>query len=154
MLLNDNLVYEVQSSWANGLTKMGSLIANSEELNTFCREFVKSHYAYGEHPVLFKPTKASEQAFRGSFEGAVSYFISSNEKFNEDKGFALNAWKEIQFVNEQISILGDMAMAQGCYYFKKDDEVAVKVEYSFVYKLYEDGQLKIVLHHSSLPFSG
>jgi len=31
-------------------------------------------------------------------------------------------------------------------------EIKLKVEYSFVYKKNDKGDLKIILHHSSLPF--
>ena len=38
------------------------------------------------------------------------------------------------------------------YYFKSNDSNAIKVEYTFGYKLV-NGKLKIDLHHSSLPYS-
>ena len=44
-------------------------------------------------------------------------------------------------------------MAMGNYFFTTTEGDEVKVEYSFGYAPDENGDLKIVLHHSSLPFS-
>jgi len=41
----------------------------------------------------------------------------------------------------------------GNYFFTGTDGDETKVEYSFGYTKDEDGNLKIVLHHSSLPYS-
>ena len=41
----------------------------------------------------------------------------------------------------------------GNYYFTTADGSEVKVEYTFGLEQMADGDLKIVLHHSSLPFT-
>ena len=41
----------------------------------------------------------------------------------------------------------------GNYFFTDLNGGKTKVEYSFVYKKNDLGELKIILHHSSLPYS-
>jgi len=42
-------------------------------------------------------------------------------------------------------------MAMGHYYFTDTNNTETKVEYSFAYFKDEKGNIKISLHHSSLP---
>ena len=42
----------------------------------------------------------------------------------------------------------------GEYDFTDSAGSVVTVEYTFGYKKNEDGKVKIILHHSSIPFSG
>ena len=49
---------------------------------------------------------------------------------------------------------GGMAMAMGNYFFTAPDGNEQKVEYSFGYIVDAAGELRIALHHSSLPFAG
>ncbi len=101
--------------------------------------------------VLFKPTKAANEQFRNSKGSAFSYFIAGdNRECQEDNGFALSNWTEILFDNSNIIINEDIAIAMGNYTFKNEAS-KIKVEYSFVYKNYGD-EIKIILHHSSLPY--
>ncbi len=46
----------------------------------------------------------------------------------------------------------DSALSMGNYYFTTKDGSEVKVEYTFGMERMDDGTLKIVLHHSSLPY--
>ena len=64
--------------------------------------------------------------------------------------FPLSNWTEILFDNSNIIINEDIAIAMGNYTFKNEAS-KIKVEYSFVYKNYGD-EIKIILHHSSLPY--
>ena len=45
-------------------------------------------------------------------------------------------------------------MAMGNYFFTDPEGAEVKVEYSFGYVLDGQGEVKIVLHHSSVPYAG
>lgn len=100
--------------------------------------------------MLFKPTKAAADQFRGTKDEALSYFVTGN--IAEDKGFALAPYSKVRFENEGMVIDCDSAMAMGNYYFTTTDGKDIKVEYSFGYVKDEDGELKINLHHSSLPY--
>jgi hypothetical protein len=60
----------------------------------------------------------------------------------------------VRWENIGTKIIGNMAVAMGNYYFtpaKGGDDV--KVEYSFAYTKDTDGNLKIILHDSHLPYS-
>ena len=119
----------------------------------FTVAFISKMYDYENGIVQFKPTKASDAQFRGDLKSALSYFIGSDSDFNEDKGFALNPWLKVDFENNSINIIDDIGIAMGNYFFTDNEGSKTKVEYSFVYKKNEYGDLKIILHHSSLPFS-
>merc|ERR1712151_95837 len=74
-----------------------------------------------------------------------------------DAGFAINGgrgWKSVVFRNHQVEMYGEVAIAMGDYIFTdatSGDEV--RVEYTFGYKRCEDGNVRICLHHSSVPYS-
>ena len=101
--------------------------------------------------VLFKPTLASEIQFRLTKKAALSYFIANDKDFKEDKGFALMSWDDIRFENKKIHIEAGIAITMGNYFMKKDG-VETKVEYSLVYKKDPQGNLRIILHDSHLPY--
>ena len=52
-----------------------------------------------------------------------------------------------------VNIYDNIAIAMGNYYFTDLEGVKTKVEYTFVYKQNNEGDLKIILHHSSLPYT-
>jgi len=101
--------------------------------------------------VLFKPTLASEDQFRGTFEDALSYFVGGG--IAEDGGFAIAPYTNVRWESEGTVISGDTAMAMGNYFFKQLDGSEVKVEYTFGIEKLDNGEAKFVLHHSSLPFT-
>ena len=113
-----------------------------------------SAYGYELGPVLFKPTLAAEVQFRGTFEEALSYFVATNKVCGEDSGFAIKGWTAVRFENTAVLLNGNTAMAMGNYFFTDPQGEMVKVEYSFGYVLDDHGKVKIVLHHSSVPYAG
>tara|TARA_B100000925_G_scaffold24717_1_gene16775 strand:+ start:146 stop:598 length:453 start_codon:yes stop_codon:yes gene_type:complete len=143
-------IINIQKQWASGIVKMGELSNDRDSLESFTSDFLDKIYDF-DNQVLFKPTKAANEQFRNSKSSAFSYFIAGdNRECQEDKGFALSNWTEIFFDNSNIIINEDIAIAMGNYTFK--NEVSkIKVEYSFVYKNYGN-EIKIILHHSSLPY--
>lgn len=145
---------EAQTRWADGIVRIGADFIEKRDYVQTAREHINSLYAYDISPVLFKPTKAVDQQFRGDKESALSYFVASNGHCSEDKGFAIQPWTKVKFENSGIVIRGDTALAMGNYYFTDTEGQDTMVEYSFGYIPDEKGALRIVLHHSSLPFSG
>ena len=147
-----NLIREYQIKWANGIVELGKTkgdIITSKKLAT---DFINSLYDFKNGTVQFKPTKASEFQFRNDFDSALSYFIGSNPSFGEDAGFALNPWVDVKFKNDSINVFDNFGLAMGNYFFTDLKGEKTKVEYSFVYRR-EGKSLKIILHHSSLPYS-
>ena len=143
-------IINIQKEWASGIVKMGELSNDRDSLESFTSDFLDKIYDFNNQ-VLFKPTKAANEQFRNSKGSAYSYFIAGDDReCQEDNGFALSNWTEILFDNSNIIINEDIAIAMGNYTFK-NEAIKIKVEYSFVYKNYGD-EIKIILHHSSLPY--
>lgn len=140
-------VEAAQRGWGEGIVKIGKAKDPRKAALAHLEEF----YAFGDGQVLFKPTLASADQFRGTTKEALSYFIGQD--LAEDKGFALAPYTKVRWENEGIVTDEDSAMAMGNYYFTKTNGKEIKVEYSFGYIKDKDGNLKINLHHSSLPFT-
>ena len=151
ILLKD--VESIQKKWGDNLVKLGKLKGDIDACKKESKLMIDSLYGFDNGEVLFKPTKAKDQQFRLTFEGAQSYFIGENQNFSEDKGFALQPWTNVRFENASVILNEKSAIAMGNYFFTQLDGSEVKVEYTFGYFLDKQGQLKINLHHSSLPFN-
>ena len=146
-----NQIDEFLSSWVKGVINIGKIHKDGGDYIKIAKDFLSDHYAFEETDVLFKPTLASKKQFRLTMKGALSYFIAGDPDFTEDKGFALMNWKIIRFENEKIRIEGNIAMAMGNYFMTRED-IETKIEYSFVYKRDNDGNIRIILHDSHLPY--
>ncbi|MCI4663448.1 MAG: phosphoribosyl-AMP cyclohydrolase [Neomegalonema sp.] len=110
-------------------------------------------YGYNLGPVLFKPTLASgEKTFRPTRKGALSYFVGHDAEYPLDIGFGIRGWRKFEAVTAASFIDGDVAMWMGSATFTDKDGQVTKAEKSWGYKKCEDGVLRIVLHHSSLPY--
>merc|ERR1712176_568312 len=140
-----------QTAWGEGIVKIASAYTGGQDYTAVATNHIQTLYAYGMTPVLFKPTLAADEQFRSTFEGALSYFVATGN-VKEDKGFAIKGWTNVRFENEDIITEGPVGKAMGNYFFTKPDGEEVKVEYSFGYLLTDDGDVKINLHHSSLPY--
>ena len=149
-------VKNAQEKWADGLINIGKVYLNKGNYKLAAKNVINNLYAYnyGQNIVLFKPTKAVEDRFRESFDSALSYFIGDNPKYLEDMGFAIAPWKSIKFYNHEIYIHHGLAIAMGKYVFTNYKNESTKVEYTFGYIKDDNNNLKIILHHSSLPYSG
>ena len=143
-------VMAAQGAWGDGIVDISRVYSETGDAKARATEHIDSMYAYGNTIVLFKPTLASDDQFRGSFDEALSYFIGRDG--TEDTGFAIKGWTKVRFENEGIYSGSDLAMAMGNYFFTDPDGDETKVEYSFGYVRGDDGKLKIMLQHSSIPF--
>ena len=143
-------VREAQRAWGEGIVDISRVYAKGGDYKARATDHIKTMYAYGDTIVLFKPTLASDDQFRGDVDSALSYFIG--RKGTEDEGFAIKGWTNVRFENEGKHIGTDLAMAMGNYFFTGPDGAETKVEYSFGYVRGNDGKLKIMLQHSSFPF--
>tara|TARA_B100000579_G_scaffold264089_1_gene217654 strand:+ start:162 stop:629 length:468 start_codon:yes stop_codon:yes gene_type:complete len=152
--MTNELIETAQKAWGEGIVRIASAYMNGEDYVQVARDHVETLYAYGRTAVLFKPTLAAEQQFRSSFEEALSYFVAANQACPEDKGFAIKGWTAVRFENVDILTEGKTGMAMGNYFFTTPDGDEVKVEYSFGYILDKEGEVRINLHHSSMPFTG
>lgn len=151
--IEEQEVLEAQHMWATGVVRVGSM-DTWEESRDAASELIRDLYAYDTTKVLFKPTLARHIPFRHTFDGALSYFVGRNEKYPEDQGFAMRPWSNIAFQNSGVLLYDDVAMASGVYALTDTRGEQTDAEYTFVYQKQKDGKLRIIVHHSSIPFSG
>ncbi|QFT77743.1 phosphoribosyl-AMP cyclohydrolase [Erythrobacter sp. THAF29] len=147
-------VAAAQKEWGEGIVAIGQTFTNGGDYRSRAEEHIRTHYAYGDDAtVLFKPTLAAEDQFRETFDEALSYFVGTEG--TEDGGFAIAPYTAVRWENNGTVIDddGDLAVAMGNYFFTGTDGNETKVEYSFAYEKDDNGDLKIVLHHSSLPYA-
>ena len=140
-----------QKAWGDGIVAIAAAHSTGGDFVGIATNHVNTLYAYQLGPVLFKPTLAAIDQFRPTFETALSYFVASNGACPEDKGFAIKGWTNVRFDNSDVIIDGNTALAMGNYFFTDPDGAEVKVEYTFGYIQDDDGELRIQLHHSSMP---
>ena len=144
-------VESAQQAWGAGIVAIASAHSTGGDYVGIASNHVNRLYAYQIGPVLFKPTLAAIDQFRPTFDTALSYFVASNNACPEDKGFAIKGWKDVRFENTDVIVDGNTALAMGNYFFTSPEGDEVKVEYTFGYIQDDDGNLRIQLHHSSMP---
>ena len=149
----ENLVTIMQEKWSSIVLKIGKAHKNKDNLKNLVSELFNDVYAFNYCDVLFKPTLAKNEQFRSSKDEFISYFIGENNVCKEDKGFAIKKWKSIKFQGYKISSYGDSIISMGNYFFEDHEGSSLKVEYTFGFiKINNENELKINLHHSSLPY--
>merc|ERR1719299_299078 len=147
------MIEAAQKAWGDGIVTIATAHTDEGDFVQAATDHINNLYAYGLSDVLFKPTLAAEEQFRPTFDKALSYFVASNNACPEDKGFAIKGWTAVRFENADIVTVGSVGMAMGNYFFTTPEGDETKVEYSFGYMLDEDGNVRINLHHSSMPYS-
>ncbi|MDR6850687.1 hypothetical protein J2Y54_000180 [Sphingomonas sp. BE123] len=149
-------VLAAQQAWGN------ALVAIATEYDTkghaaakkLAEQVIDSAYGYQMGPVLFKPTlAAAPQTFRTDREGALAYFVGGNARYSGDTGFALKGWRSFEIKNAGILITGTSATSMGNVTVIDAKGNRTVVDKTWGYVRGPDGKLRIVLHHSSLPYS-
>merc|ERR1719326_876920 len=150
--MTKELIEAAQKAWGDGIVNIAKTHTDGGDFVQAATDHINTLYGYGEFStVLFKPTLAAEEQFRPTFDKALSYFVASNNECPEDKGFAIKGWTAVRFEGDIITI-GSVGMKMGNYFFTTPDGDEAKVEYSFGYMLDADGNVRIFLHHSSMPY--
>ena len=155
MTINENELADARVAWGNGMIAISKAYEKSgiDDATIVANEMLDQLYGFEFGPVLFKPTlSGGSQTFRSNKEGALSYFIGNNPKYPLDSGFGIKFWREVKSETSSTFVEENIAMWMGWVTLidKKGDRV--KVDKSWGYKKTENGALKIVLHHSSLPY--
>ena len=141
--------------WGNALIAISTAYDESgiEAATEIANQALDAAYGYNLGPVLFKPTMAGgEQTFRPTRAGALAYFVGHSDEFPQDGGFGLKGWRQVVSETSASFIQGDVAMWMGWVTFTDKDGNVTKVDKSWGYKKDAEGTLRIVLHHSSLPY--
>ena len=156
MAITKDDLAQARQDWGNGLVTIskafeaGGIDSAREE----ARKALDAVYGYNLGPVLFKPTMAGgEQTFRPTYEGALSYFVGHSSEYPNDGGFGIKGWRKVESETAAEFINGDVAMWMGWVAFTDKDGQVTKVDKSWGYQKDQNGNLRIVLHHSSLPYT-
>ena len=157
-MITEEQVNQAQQAWCDGLINIGTVYRQGGDYRAVATEIVDSLYDYKDGVVFFKPTLAhGANTFRSTRDGAISYFVGGNADFPDDAGFALKVWKKVWYDNNAaengIQIHGDTAITMGNVYLINEKDEEVMVDKTFVFHLGEDGQLRLCVHKSSLPYT-
>lgn len=149
-------VQAAQEAWGKALIQISTDNSKGglKKAMATANSVLDAAYGYNMGTVLFKPTLThGEQTFRTTKEGALAYFVGGNKKFPNDSGFALKGWEKYEFKNAGVHISGDLAITMGNVYLTDKSGNVTVVDKTWGFKKDDKGQLRIVLHHSSLPYS-
>ncbi|MYH71781.1 MAG: phosphoribosyl-AMP cyclohydrolase [Acidimicrobiia bacterium] len=155
MPIADSELTAARNAWGIGLVAIAQAYEAEgiDSARAVTSRVLDEVYGYNLGPVLFKPTMASgEQTFRPTKRGALSYFVGYDPEYPLDGGFGLKGWRDVQSETAASFVDGDVAMWMGWVTMTDKDSQVTKVDKSFGYKKDASGVLRIVLHHSSLPY--
>ena len=156
MAINEEQLMQARVAWGDGMIAISQAYDGSgiKLARRVADSFLDDVYGFKLGPVLFKPTlSGGAQTFRPTKEGALSYFVGHNPTYPSDNGFGIKSWHEIKSETCAAFIDEDVAMWMGWVTLTDKDGHSVVVDKSWGYKKLGNGALKIVLHHSSLPYN-
>lgn len=160
MRMNSNIteqqVLNTQEGWCNGLLAISKAYATGgfAAAEATASKIIDQAYGYQYGAVAFKPTLTQNpQTFRGRKEGALAYFVGGNPAYPNDKGFAIKSWQKCLVRNQVIQLHGDLAITMGNVDLIDSSGKITTVDKTWAFTKEPDGEVRIILHHSSLPFS-
>ena len=149
-------VLQTQKEWGEALVAISREYEENgaKPAHDMAGKVIDAAYGYQLGPVLFKPTLTQEpQTFRTDREGALAYFVGQNPKYPADTGFALKGWREVDVKNAAILLDGEYATTLGKVSFTDKEGKVTTVDKSWTFKKDDQGTIRIVQHHSSLPYA-
>lgn len=155
MTISETDMEKACETWGTALVALSDTFEAEglEAARSLAGQAIDALYAYADGPVLFKPTLASgDQSFRPTRDGALAYFVGHDDMYPRDGGFGIKGWRSAEFHTKATFTQGDVAIWMGRAVFTDKDGNVVEADKSFGYKRDADGKLRIVLHHSSLPY--
>jgi hypothetical protein len=146
-------------AWGKGLVSIALVYdeneANIDKARAQASAFIDKAYGYDLGPVLFKPTLTrAPQTFRKDKVGALAYFVGHDKAYPYDDGFALLPWRSVTYKPAGTQINGSVANTMGRLELRDKDGNVTVVDKTWVFKKDDRGVVRIILHHSSLPFVG
>ena len=147
-IIHEDEVISFLNSWKSGVIGIGKKFTENNDFTSEAKNFISQHYDFNEGDVLFKPTFTNEVIFRNNPEDALSYFVKGG--INEDNGFAIKPWKEIDLLNLNLIIENNYCFAMGVLeLFPLSDNNNIKIAFTFVLVKDINNSIKIKVHHSS-----
>ncbi|MFN4843592.1 MAG: hypothetical protein ACK57R_01685 [Dolichospermum sp.] len=154
--ITESEVLAAQKAWGNALVNISTTYDQEGIVaaRTLAEKVIDELYAYQWGLVLFKPTLTTgDQTFRTTHKGALSYFVGGDSSFPQDTGFALKGWRKVEIRNAGIFIDGNTATTMGNVDITDKKGKVTTVDKTWQFIRGGDGKLRIILHHSSLPYS-
>ena len=155
MPIKETNLTDVIVQWGNELIAISASYEEKgiEQATIMASKMLDRLYGFEFGPVLFKPTlSGGEQTFRTTKQGALSYFVGHDPLYPMDSGFGIKFWREVKSETSGMMIEENVAMWMGWVMFTNKHGNMIKVDKSFGFRKSQSGELKIVLHHSSLPY--
>lgn len=149
-------VLAAQEAWCKALVDISTTGEKDgpEAAKALAEQVIDAAYGYQMGAVLFKPTlTVAPQTFRPTREGALAYFVGGDENFPSDTGFALKGWTACSSDNNAVFITGESAVSMGNVNITGKDGSITTVDKTWGYVKDDAGALRIILHHSSLPYN-
>jgi hypothetical protein len=151
--ITESEVLAAQKAWGDALVSISTTYdtEGKDAAKALAGKVIDEAYGYQFGLVLFKPTlTTAPQTFRTT----RAYFVGDDPAFPKDKGFALNGWRKVESKNVGIFIAGDTATSMGKVTLTDKDGNVITVDKTWQFFKDDTGKLRIVVHHSSLPYSG
>ena len=143
-----------QRAWCDALVNISTTHARQggPAARALAERVIDAAYGYQMGAVLFKPTlTVAPQTFRPTRAGALAYFVGGDTAFPNDKGFALGGWTKCEIANNAIFINGNTATTIGNVSITGPNGAVTTVDKTWVFVKDDAGNLRIIVHHSSLP---
>lgn len=148
-------VTAAQEAWCAALVNISATFEKDGQAaaKALAGEVIDAAYGYQMGAVLFKPTlTVAPQTFRPTRDGALAYFVGDDPAFPNDTGFALKGWTACAATNNAVFITGETATTMGNVAITGKDGAVTTVDKTWTYVKDDAGNLRIVVHHSSLPY--
>lgn len=150
-------IVAAQKAWGDALVAISTTHEQKGigAAKSLAENVIDGAYGYQFGPVLFKPTlTATPQTFRTTKAGALAYFVGGDPAFPRDTGFALGGWRKVEVRNVAILLSGNTATTMGNVSITDKSNKVTTVDKTWTYMKDDNGKLRIVVHHSSLPYTG
>lgn len=154
--ISESQVLSAQKGWCDGLLSISKAYATGgfKSAETTASKILDQAYGYQYGAVAFKPTLTqAPQTFRPTKVGALAYFVGGNPNYPNDKGFAIKPWQSCAIRNQVIQLHGNLAITMGNVDLTDSSGKLTTVDKTWAFLREPNGEIRIILHHSSLPFT-
>ena len=156
LTIKEDQVVAAGKSWCAALVDISNTFHNegAAAAKAKAEAIIDAAYGFQQGPVAFKPTLASgESTFRNTRQGALDYFVGPDPAFPLGQGFATyKRWTQCTVQEDVIQLFGPVANAMGNVSITDEQGNVTTVDKTWTFWQPREGVMRIVLHHSSIPF--